>query len=335
MRSPFPPWLQSTRGMIAAALLLAVLLATVPGLVSTTRTGATQGWPGDGEHSESAAPSEIPSDPLSPSLDDWLAGNDPDDAASSFGRADTGMPLDCLIQPSRVIELGSQATGLIEAIHVERGDRVEPGQVVVELEADAERAAVALARERAGQVGLLRAREEAYALSKKRKERGVELFEKSALATDSRDELETQANLARYELFQAQEARQIASLELRQAQALLSRRTLRIPIGGIVVEQLLEVGEIVDDQTILTVARVDPLRVDVLMPASRFGSLRQNMRASVEPEYPVRGSVIATISVIDPVIDAASGTFNVRLDLPNPDGAIPGGLHCTVQFLDD
>ncbi len=45
--------------------------------------------------------------------------------------------------------------------------------------------------------------------------------------------------------------------------------------------------------------------------------------------------MIATIAVVDPVIDAASGTFNVRLDLPNPDGAIPGGLHCTVKFLAD
>ena len=32
---------------------------------------------------------------------------------------------------------------------------------------------------------------------------------------------------------------------------------------------------------------------------------------------------------------SASGTFNVQLDLPNPDRAVPGGLHCTVKFLDD
>ena len=32
-------------------------------------------------------------------------------------------------------------------------------------------------------------------------------------------------------------------------------------------------------------------------------------------------------------IDAASGTFGVRLELPNPEQAIPGGLHCQVRFL--
>ena len=62
--------------------------------------------------------------------------------------------------------------------------------------------------------------------------------------------------------------------------------------------------------------------------------MQPGMRAAIEPEFPVDASVIATVSVVDPVIDAASGTFSVRLDLPNPDGQIPGGLHCTVKFLE-
>ncbi|MFB3111528.1 MAG: efflux RND transporter periplasmic adaptor subunit, partial [Gemmatimonadales bacterium] len=35
------------------------------------------------------------------------------------------------------------------------------------------------------------------------------------------------------------------------------------------------------------------------------------------------------------VIDSASGTFGVRLELPNPDHSIPGGVHCQIQFLDE
>jgi len=34
------------------------------------------------------------------------------------------------------------------------------------------------------------------------------------------------------------------------------------------------------------------------------------------------------------VIDAASGTFGVRLELPNPSQDIPSGLHCRVRFLE-
>jgi hypothetical protein len=39
------------------------------------------------------------------------------------------------------------------------------------------------------------------------------------------------------------------------------------------------------------------------------------------------------VTLMDRVIDPASGTFGVRLELPNPDYAIPSGLHCRVRFL--
>ena len=37
------------------------------------------------------------------------------------------------------------------------------------------------------------------------------------------------------------------------------------------------------------------------------------------------------MSVVDHVIDAASGTFRVRLELPNPDNRLPAGLKCVVS----
>jgi multidrug efflux pump subunit AcrA (membrane-fusion protein) len=38
--------------------------------------------------------------------------------------------------------------------------------------------------------------------------------------------------------------------------------------------------------------------------------------------------------VIDPVIDAASETFGVRLILPNPNHTIPAGIRCSVEWRD-
>jgi multidrug efflux pump subunit AcrA (membrane-fusion protein) len=92
---------------------------------------------------------------------------------------------------------------------------------------------------------------------------------------------------------------------------------------------------VVDEETILKIASIDPLRVDVLMPAGRYGAVKSGMRAAIEPEHPADASVVATVSVVDPIIDAASGTFGVQMDLPNPGGSIPGGLHCTVKFLEE
>jgi multidrug efflux pump subunit AcrA (membrane-fusion protein) len=44
------------------------------------------------------------------------------------------------------------------------------------------------------------------------------------------------------------------------------------------------------------------------------------------------GSFSAKVAVVDRVIDAASGTFGVRLRLPNPGNRIPAGIKCSVQF---
>ena len=40
----------------------------------------------------------------------------------------------------------------------------------------------------------------------------------------------------------------------------------------------------------------------------------------------------ATITVVDSVFDSASGTFGVRLDLPNRDKTVPAGVRCKVEF---
>jgi len=325
--------MQSHRGLIAASGLLLTLLVAVPAFISTDRNLGERPIRPEAVETAPVADREASDLPV-PSQDGWLSAGAPA-GTSETGSSGPDGALDCLVQPSKTVAIGSQTLGLIDAIHVERGDAVEEGQIVVELEAGVETAAVDVASLRAGLQGSVRAHEESFALSAKRKMRGAELFEKSALSVDTREELDTQARIGELELLQAREAQQLAGLELRQARALLARRTLRAPISGVVTERLLEAGEVVDEETILKIAQIDPLRVDVLMPASRYGSVHLGMRATIEPELPVDASVVARVAIVDPIIDAASGTFSVRLDLPNPDGQIPGGLHCTVKFLDD
>jgi hypothetical protein len=50
------------------------------------------------------------------------------------------------------------------------------------------------------------------------------------------------------------------------------------------------------------------------------------------PEAPVGGSYTARVAVVDQMFDAASGTFGVRLTLPNPNRLIPAGLKCKARF---
>jgi membrane fusion protein (multidrug efflux system) len=42
---------------------------------------------------------------------------------------------------------------------------------------------------------------------------------------------------------------------------------------------------------------------------------------------------MANVVIVDRVVDAASGTFGVRLTLSNPSNRLPAGLKCRVRFL--
>ena len=108
----------------------------------------------------------------------------------------------------------------------------------------------------------------------------------------------------------------------------------RSPVSGVVVDRLLSPGELVNDNdsAILTVAQIDPLSVEVIVPVSLLKEIQVGQPAEIEPEPPFSKVVIANVKVVDRVVDAGSGTFRVRLELPNSDHRLPAGLKCTVRF---
>jgi hypothetical protein len=68
------------------------------------------------------------------------------------------------------------------------------------------------------------------------------------------------------------------------------------------------------------------------VPAALYGSVHIGMHATVVAGEPVGGAHSATIEVIDPLIDARSGTFGIRLLLPNPQHENPAALRCQIEF---
>jgi RND family efflux transporter MFP subunit len=243
-----------------------------------------------------------------------------------------GNALDCVIEPDRVIELGSPVPGVIDSLHVSRGESVEEGQVVAELESLVEWAQVAVAKARAETTSEVRSRAAQLSLEERQNERSAQMFEGRAISIDAKDQAETDVQLAELELELARDRHTIAKLELDRAYADAHRRRVSSPIAGIVVEQMKFEGERVSDTPIVKIVRLDPLRVRVVAPSHLYGTLRPGDEAVVEAEAPLRRKLRATIDVIDPIIDATSDTFNVELTLPNPNHSIPSGLHCRAQF---
>lgn len=256
-------------------------------------------------------------------------------AALNAGPLGAASEYDCIIEARQSIEIRSPVEAVIESVRVRRGDYVKKGQVLVTLQSGPERAALALARSRAEAVGEIRAARTRVDITLKKLRRAEELSKKNFISSNARDEAEAEHQLAMEELRRATENRKIAELEARRAAEVLALRTIRSPFAGVVVEVLLKPGEfgaITFKDPIMKLAEVDPLHVEVLLPVSLFGHIKIGQRATIVPEAPIGKQYETVVKLIDRVIDAASGTFGVRLELPNKKHTIPAGVRCRVQF---
>lgn len=216
-----------------------------------------------------------------------------------------GDELECLLEPRLVVNVGSPVEGTLAKVMVDRGSAVSAGQVVAQLNSNVETATV----------DLKRAQED---FGKRKVERNEELYKKDLISAMDRDELATQAR--------------IAALERRQQEEVLAQRTIRSPINGVVVERYLAPGDRVQQDKILRLAQVDPLNVEVVVPVEMLGSIRVGMTGVVSLEPLLKGRHTAKVVIVDRVVDAASGTFGVRLELPNRGNLIPAGIKCGVTI---
>ncbi|MGB7184015.1 MAG: efflux RND transporter periplasmic adaptor subunit [Burkholderiaceae bacterium] len=240
--------------------------------------------------------------------------------------------MDCVIQPHQIIQVGSAVPGIIDQMQVERGDIVTAGQVVATLRDQVEVAALRLAQARA------RSQSEVVAANKTREFADRELSRAKKLAGEkfvSRnyvDKASTDASVANAKHRQASERRELALRELEVARAQLAQRTIKSPISGVVVDRLLSPGEFVDEKPLAKIAQIDPLRVEVVVPAAYFGQIKTGAIGKVTPQFQNAKIAQATVSIVDRIVDAASNTFRVRLELPNPNNEIPPGLRCEVDL---
>jgi RND family efflux transporter MFP subunit len=256
-------------------------------------------------------------------------------ACSTLVPAQSQNEFDCLIEARQRLEIRASAEGVIESVQVQRGDAVKKGQMIATLSSGPERAALELARSRATMEGELKAASTRMELSKKKWERADELHKKNFVSANARDEAEAEYRLASEQLRAAQDNRRLAELEVRRAEEVLAQRGIRSPVTGLVVDVVLRPGELTSSNQKDPIARlmeVDPLSVELILPVREHGKIKLGQIGRVMPESPVGGDYPARVEVVDKMLDAASGTFGVRLRLPNPGNRIPAGVKCRVKF---
>jgi len=241
---------------------------------------------------------------------------------------------DCVIQPSRIAEVGSSAVGIINDIKVDRNDDIKRGSVIAILNNTTEKAKVDVAKKRALMQSKIKLSKINLALAKREQQRVQKAFNRGSASAHDLDIADTELLLSKVKKLQAIEENQLAKKELVHAQSVLAQRTVHAPFSGVIVERHKEVGEHIDTEAIVTLAQIDPLYVEVILPISKLGLVSKGMQAQVScTSLKECKRWVATVEHVDKVMDAASGTFGVRLLLPNPKHEIPAGIRSDLKFL--
>lgn len=221
--------------------------------------------------------------------------------------ADDGQ-LSCLLEPSKEIKIASQVLGVVKKVNAERGDKVRKGQLLVTLEHGLEKATLDLAAAK-------------VEFSKRKVERNQELIDTGILTAHEADEILTE--------------HRIFELELIKADMSLQQKIIYSPVNAVVVERLVSKGEYAGVEPLLILAVLDPLHAQVVMKADYYGLIEKNMKVEIIPEGNADGVYTGAIKIVDQIIDAASNTFGVIVEISNSDFKLPAGLKCKIHYLDD
>jgi len=243
---------------------------------------------------------------------------------------------DCIIEAAQTVEIRSPVVGLLQKVHARRGESIRQGQVLVTIESSVEQSAANSARFRAEAQGAAELARAKVAALREKSRRVAELQAEEFVSAQASDDVQAELKLAEAELKTASENTQLARLDYRQAEDQLRRRQLIAPFSGVVVDQYLFPGALVDagdgKKPILKIAQTQPLAVQAVLPYLLFPQIKPGRAVIVLPEKPFTREINASIRAVDRVIESASGTFGVVLNLPNASNDLPGGIRCKLRL---
>lgn len=246
--------------------------------------------------------------------------------------ASPGAMLACVILPVRSADLGTPVAGVVSSIEVERGDTVRKGQLLARLRSEVEVASTRAARGRADSDAEVRGALAAEDLARQKVERSRALLAENFISGQAMQQAEAELRVAGERVALARDQRGIAVLEADGAAAQLSLRTLRAPFDGVITERHANPGERVEDKPVLRIVDISRLRVDLVAPSALYGRLRVGQALSVQPELVGAAARVAQVVQVDRVLDPASNSFRLRLEMDNPGEELPAGLRCKAEL---
>ena len=270
-----------------------------------------------------------------------------------------------VLAPARV-DVGSTITGRVQRVAVREGARVAAGQLLVQLEQAELNAAVLQARavrdrararvESVTLLALPTAREsqsqaESNVLMAEREwKRSQELAARGFISQSRVDESERQVLVARSQLAasksqvaaqstqgaEAQQARQQlleADAAVALAQARLGQTEIRAPAAAVVLERVVEPGDITQAaKRMITLALDGPSRLIVQVDEKNLPLLQAGRTAIATVDAFPTERFEAVIAYISSGVDASRGTVELRLDIPTPPAFLKSDMTVSIDI---
>lgn len=240
---------------------------------------------------------------------------------------------ECVMDAARIIALSARTPGVLEEVLVEKGQRVAKGDVIARTDSSMERAALKILNTRASSTASIEQQTARLAFAHSQLGRAEQLVKQNAQSVVKVEELRYEVSLATSQLQQAKADLASAQAEAERAEIAIENTIIRATVAGVITEVSLSAGEYVTaDRHVAILAQTDPILVDAFLPAEDFPNVRPGLPVVIRPELPAGFSIGGTVLSVDPLFDAASRTFGIRVALANAENAIIGGQRCMLTL---
>lgn len=210
------------------------------------------------------------------------------------------------LRSNEQVTLTASVTDIVNALHFDDSQRVERGDILVEMTSDEEKALVEAAQ---------------FALEEaQRQYTRVQSLAKTNLATESL-------------LDERLEAYQAAQAQLSVAQSRLADRTIVAPFSGVLGLRNISVGALLRPGDVITTLDDDSsMKLDASIPAVFLNAVRPGLSIAAQSrEFPGQ-TFSGQITAVDSRIDPATRSVQIRATIPNPDRSLKSGLLMTVKL---
>ncbi len=239
--------------------------------------------------------------------------------------------------PFLSVSLHAKVPGYVERILVDRGSRVEDGQLLAELSApemaaqiaEAESKVQAIESDRLQSEAQLAAAQSTYDRLKKAAETP------GAIAGNELIQTEKQVEAAQALVQSREQAKRAAEAAVNAEKEMQAYLRITAPFDGVVTERLVHPGALVGpgpDPVLLTIQQISRLRLVVAVPEEYVGGIVEGTKVAFQvPAYPDR-TFSGTLARVSHALDKGTRTMAVELDVANRDGSLAPGMYPSVKW---